>query len=600
MRAHTPALGKGEYIQTGEKPVKAQTQKALPAGVNPAVLMAELARLKADAKRIIDARTSFRSFIKEFAPANQQPDPHHEVLVDALQDVADGKIHRLIVMQPPGTAKSRYASQLFPAFMLGRGGKKIIAASYGAERTEANGRDVRRYVVDPNYKLLTDGVLSAESAAMHRFEVVFPGGVRSEYYAASAGSAITGFRGQVALIDDPIRGWEDADSATKREFIWNWYLSEFRSREDAEELGSQMAIAIIMTRWHLDDLVGRILPQSYRGESGWVKARDGEMWWVIRLPAQADRDDDPVGRRPGQWLWPEKKTIGWWKQTQTSLSVNVRIWAGLYQQLPISDTGGIIQRDWIKLWPADKPLPVLQFVIQSYDTAFSERTTAAESAGTDWGVAFIDDVDAEGKRKQKAIAILLDCWAEHLGYPDLRKRARSRFDDMRYGAPPQTHGQKPAMFGPTSHLTFALEGRRTDVVLIEAKATGTPLLHDLHGYGVPVRAYDPGRASKETRLHAVSQIFQGGFVYVPESKAPERKGLPRDWAERWVNEITSAGPGAIHWDLTDSTTQALALIRDQGWLDIRKPVIDPRAKERLDPDDVRKVKRRAEGNVYAA
>lgn len=600
MRACVRGRGKGETIQIGGFPVKTQGRNALPAGVNPAVLMAELARLKADAKRIIDARTSFRSFISEFAPANQQPDPHHMVLVDALQDVADGKIHRLIVMQPPGTAKSRYASQLFPAFALSRAGRKVIAASYGAERTEANGRDVRRYVMDPKYRELTDGVMSAESSAMHRFEVVHPGGVRSEYYAASSGSAITGFRGQIALIDDPVKGWEEADSQKARDTVWNWYLSEFRSREDAEELGSQMAIAIIMTRWGVDDLVGRILPQGYRGESGWVKARDGEMWFVIRLPAQADRDDDPVGRRPGQWLWPEKKTIQWWLQTKTSLSVNVRIWAGLYQQLPVSATGGIIQRDWIKLWPADKPLPVLQFVIQSYDTAFSERTTAAESAGTDWGVAFIDDTSADGKRKQKAIVILLDCWAQHLNYPDLRKRARDRFDDMRYGAPPLTHAQKPAMFGPTSHRVFALEGRKADVVLIEEKATGGPLLHDLHGYGVPVRAHNPGRASKETRLHAVSQIFQGGFVYVPESKSPERKGMPRDWAERWVNEITSAGPGAIHWDLTDSTTQALAMVRDQGWLNIRKPPVDPLTKDRLDPDDVRRVKRRTEGNVYAA
>lgn len=572
-----------------------RTSASLPSGVNPAVVMAELKRLKERINRIDAVRGSFLEFARRYAPEDEQPDAHHLVVIDALQRVADGEIERLIIMQPPGTAKSNIVSQKWAAWLLGRPGHQIIAASYAAALAERNGKETRLYIERPEYAKDFDAVLSVDSAAKDHFELIHKGEQRrSEYHGVGIGGAATGFRSTTGICDDVVKNWEEADSQAYLETTWSWFKTVFMTRAK----NGKMGVVICMTRWSTGDLIGRILPESYRGESGWVTARDGERWYVLRMPAQCDREDDPVGRRIGQWLWPEKIPLSSWLAMRNKL--NAREWAGLYQQLPISASGGIIQRDWIKLWPADKPLPVLQFVIQSYDTAFSERTTAAESAGTDWGVAFIDEFDADGKRKQKAIVILLDCWAEHLGYPDLRKRARSRYDDMRYGAPPQTHGQKPALFGPTSHLTFALEGRKADVVLIEEKATGGPLLHDLHGYGVPVRAYNPGRASKETRLHAVSQIFQGGFVYVPESKAPERKGMPRDWAERWVNEITSAGPGAIHWDLTDSTTQALAMVRDQGWLDIRKPRVDPPTKERADPDDVRLLKRRTGGNVYAA
>lgn len=208
---------------------------------------------------------------------------------------------------------------------------------------------------------------------------------------------------------------------------------------------------------------------------------------------------------------------------------------------------GIIKRSWFKLWPANKRLPFFNYIIQSYDTAFTEKTNNDPTACTVWGV-FEDDNGV-------MCAMLLDAWADHMQYPTLRARVNDLFS-ARYGG----------------SEALGDDGQRPDIVLIEEKGSGITLIQDLNRMGVPTRAYNPGRMDKVQRLHAVSHLVMNGRVYIPESK--KVAGEPVTWATDFITEVC-VFPLALHDDYTDTFSQALALLRDQDWLRI-----DPR-----DPDD---------------
>lgn len=197
------------------------------------------------------------------------------------------------------------------------------------------------------------------------------------------------------------------------------------------------------------------------------------------------------------------------------------------------EESGIIKRSWFKLWPATKPLPRFEYVIQSYDTAFTEKTQNDPTGCTVWGV-----FDNNGDM----CVLLCDAWIDHLKYPDLRVRAVEEYNTQ-YGEP----------------------GRKPDVVLIEEKGSGISLIQDLQRGGVPIRAYNPGKADKVQRLHAVSHLILNGRCFIPEST--HNKGRPRDWVEPYLNQVCSF-PLVDHDEYVDTTSQALALLRDQTWLTV--------------------------------
>ena len=210
----------------------------------------------------------------------------------------------------------------------------------------------------------------------------------------------------------------------------------------------------------------------------------------------------------------------------------------IYAEILDPEESGIVKRDWFKLWPADKQLPQFQYVVQSYDCATSEKTHNDPTACTVWGVFKPND-------DKPMSVMLIDCWTEYLQYPELRPRVVEEFSSI-YGDEDE--------FG---------HGKKVDMILIEDKSAGISLVQDLQRAGLPVRSYNPGKADKMMRLNIVSPIIQRGRVYLPEST--KKAGAARDWCEPLINQICSF-PEARHDDLVDSTSQALRILRDIGFL----------------------------------
>jgi predicted phage terminase large subunit-like protein len=221
----------------------------------------------------------------------------------------------------------------------------------------------------------------------------------------------------------------------------------------------------------------------------------------------------------------------------------------IYAELIDIEESGIVRRNWFKQWPANKAFPDIEFVVQSYDTAFTERTENDPTACVVFGV-FRPSPD------EPHCLMILDAWKEHLKYPELRNRAK---DDYK------------ATYGP-------LEAP-VDLLLIEDKGSGIPLIQDLQRAGLPIRKYNPGRPDKTMRLHAVSHLVYNGRVYIPESKQVQGEFVT--WAEDFLREVC-AFPNSPHDDFVDCLSQALALFRDQEWINV-----DPvKEKDQYEDDEV--------------
>lgn len=285
------------------------------------------------------ARSSFLEFSRYIAP-EEPPARHHALICQACDDIIDGKIRRLMIFMPPGSAKSTYASVRFPAYFLGRRpDKNIICTAYGDELASAFGRRVRNIVASREYHNLFEITLSEDSRAKGEWETS-RGGC---YFAAGVGGGITGRRADLGLIDDPVKGREEADSKTIQRKTWDWYRTDFVTR-----LKPGASQIIIQTRWNYNDLSGMILPQDWNGESGVFKGFDGSDWTVICLPAQA-RKNDILGRKEGEWLWPEYFTEQFWKETRAAQeSEDLRNWMSLYQQIPQEEKGSFFKREWFR------------------------------------------------------------------------------------------------------------------------------------------------------------------------------------------------------------------------------------------------------------
>lgn len=275
---------------------------------------------------------------------------------------------------PPGAAKSTYASILYAPWHLAQHPDHcLIAASHTQELAEKWGRRVRNLVAE--HTLVLGVGLASDSQAAGRWETSDGG----EYFAAGVGGAIAGRRADLVVIDDPIRSREDADSELVRNKTWDWYKSDLYTR-----LKPGGRIVLIQTRWHEDDLAGRLLADMQAG---------GDQWEVISLPALAE-PDDPMGRALGQPLWPE------WENTaeleRKRRAVGPRDWSALYQQRPAPEEGDYFRTEWLK--PYDKP--------PARDTlrVYGGSDYAVTAAGGDYTVHAVVGVDPEGRM------YLLDLW----------------------------------------------------------------------------------------------------------------------------------------------------------------------------------------------
>lgn len=294
-----------------------------------------------------------------FQPVETGLADHHALMLDVLEKVIMGTLPRAMLFLPPGSAKSSYGSVVAPAWAMGKfPGLKIILASYGSDLARKHGRRARQVARSPEFKAIFNTAISSDTSAADEWALTNG----SEYLACGILSGITGNRAQGVIIDDPVKGRQEADSETVTERTWNSYQEDLRTRliPGGWEI-------LIQTRWSDNDLAGRLLPEDYEGQTGLIRCRDGRDWYVVCLPAQCERTDDPIGRKPGEYLWPEWFPFDHW----TPFQQNARTWNALFQQRPQPEQGTYFQRDWFKRFKTGE-VPKYIFKYGSSDYAVTD------------------------------------------------------------------------------------------------------------------------------------------------------------------------------------------------------------------------------------
>jgi predicted phage terminase large subunit-like protein len=265
------------------------------------------------------ARRHLENFI-EYLDLGFVPAAHHRLLIACLEALERGELERLMVLMPPGSAKSTYASVLFPPWFMGRNPESsVLGVSNTTELAERFSRRARNLVAMDAFRTLFGFGVSEDNQSAGNWENERGG----EFFAAGVGSAIAGRRADLGLIDDPIKTREEADSERIRQKQWDWYVNDFSTR-----LKPGARQILIQTRWHEDDLGGRILE------------REASRWHMVKLPMLATASD-PLGRQPGERLWPDWFTDEMIEQAK----LDGRSWSALYQQDPSPDDGDYFQRD---------------------------------------------------------------------------------------------------------------------------------------------------------------------------------------------------------------------------------------------------------------
>jgi len=420
---------------------------------------------------------------------------HHRIIAEKLERVARGELKRLIVNMPPRHSKSEFASYLMPAWFLGRNPKlKIIQATHNTELAVRFGRKVRDLIDTPDYRIVFPNTgLKADDKAAGRWGTSAGG----EYFAAGVGAAMTGRGADLLIIDDP-HSEQDALSSTAFDNAFEWYTSGPRQR-----LQPGGSIIIVMTRWGMKDLTGRVL----KTQGSDVMA---DEWEVVEFPAILPSD------KP---LWPEF----WGKDDllKVKASLPVGKWNAQWQQNPTAVEGAIVKKEWWNIWEGEE-IPPVNYIIQSYDTAFSKKETADYSAITTWGVFANEETGADN-------IILMDARRGRWNFPELKGVASEEYE---YWEP--------------------------DMVIIEAKASGMPLTDELRAAGIPVMNYTPSKGrDKVTRMHTVAPLFEAGMVWAPDKKFSDE-----------VIEECLAFPNGDHDDFVDSMTMALMRFRQGGFIEL--------------------------------
>lgn len=359
--------------------------------------LAELiARNPAAAWRALDcaeARDSLHAFCGLIeipgAPVGEEPDDaadalferietpqaaHHKLLIDKLEAVERGEIRRLMVFMPPGSAKSTYASVIFPAWFMGRKRRRnVIVATYASDLARKIGRRMRSIVRQKAFKDIFGTTLSQESSAADEWALTNG----NEFMGGGILSGITGNRADGLVIDDPVKGRRDADSETVQKSTKAEYDDSLITR-----LKPHGWIVLIQTRWNENDLAGSILPEKWDGESGPILCRDGQIWEVLCIPAEAT-ENDPLGRQPGEMLWPEwfGRDPDFW----TAQRNNIRTWSALYQQRPTAGDGTFFKRAWFKRFRmGEEPVNLRRYL--TTDHAPTDSDSSDPSCGRIWGV----------------------------------------------------------------------------------------------------------------------------------------------------------------------------------------------------------------------
>ena len=437
---------------------------------------------------------------------------HHRILADMLMGIEKGDKDRVCVNIPPRHGKSQLVSIFYPAWFLGRNpDKKVMMVSHTTDLAVDFGRKVRNLIATDTYSSVFPTVkLAKDSKSAGRWNT----NVGGEYYACGIGSALAGRGADLLLVDDP-HSEQDVINGNFEVFAkaYEWFTFGARTR-----LMPGGRVAIIQTRWHMDDLTGRVTNDMAKNERS-------DQYEVVEFPAILEIKNKKTNRYVEKPLWPEFFDLEALLRTKASMPAFQ--WNAQYQQQPTAEEASIVKREWWNLWEQDNP-PSSEYLIMSLDAAAETHNRADYTALTTWGVFFNENTGAYN-------IILLNSIKKRMEFPELKILAMEEYAEW-----------------------------EPDAFIVEKKSAGTALYQEMRRMGLPVSEYTPHRGSgdKLARLNSVADIVASGLCWVPTTR----------WAEEVVEEIAGF-PFMSHDDLVDSTVMALMRFRQGGF--IRLPTDEP-------------------------
>lgn len=420
------------------------------------------------------------------------------------QDVIDGKQPRLMIFAPPRSGKSELFSRRFPAWAFGKNPDlQMIACSYSADLASRMNRDVQRIMDDESYQsifpessLNNKRISTLSGQALRNSEIFEILGHKGAYRSAGVGGGITGMGADIAIIDDPVKDAKEANSQTVRDSLWDWYCTTLYTR-----LSPKSGVLLGMTRWHEDDLAGRLLAEAENG---------GDQWRVIKFPAIAEMDEEH--RKEGEALHPERFDLE--RLEKIKAAVGTYTWNALYQQRPSSKGGGIIKGSWFGRYSVP---PLMKLKSLYADTAQKTKQHNDYSVfliagkGLDGRVYVLDVV--RGKWEAPELErTLIDVWNKHKAQTE----------------------------------TGILAGAK-----VEDKASGTGLIQAIKRKNqIPIKAVQVEN-DKYTRVLGVQGYIESGYVCLPENA---------NWVADFINECEAFTPTDSHQhdDQVDALVMAIS------------------------------------------
>ena len=447
---------------------------------------------------LISRRDNFLEFATSMDPSYTTP-RHIKAIAEQLEKIERGETTRLIITMPPQRGKSRTVSEMFPAWLLGRNPKRrIVLASYGADLANRNSRAARDLLTDDRWPW-PNVQLDYQTRSVSHWQTRDGGYV----HAVGVGGPLTGFSSDYLIIDDPFKDDKDSDSPSIRESRWIWFQQVALTR-----LSPGASVIVFQTRWHPDDMVGRILD-----------SRGARRWTVINFPEIAE-ENDPLGRAVGDLLWPERFT----KDTHPSIDngeISTRGWDAMYQQRHVSEKGNLFKREWWKFYESAvlKSMGLVPY-FTVVDSAFKTDLTNDYSVAATWGL--LNDK-----------AYLINIWRERVEFPELVSALRDIY--AAYKAP------------------ILIEDKASGQSVLQVLARETTGMPRIPVIAVPVPRY----SNKGSRANAVTRFVEAGMVFLPSDTAS------KEWVNVFIDEHATFRPSATNRsvykdDQVDTTSMALS------------------------------------------
>lgn len=429
---------------------------------------------------------------------------HHRLLCEYLDRFVKKEIQRLMVFMPPRHGKSELVSRKLPAFIFGRNpDANVIGTSYSADLAQRMNRDVQRIIdseaygkLFPKTTLYGKNVRTVTGHALRNSDIFEIVGHRGSYRGAGVGGGITGMGGDYIIIDDPIKNREEANSSTYREKLWQWYTSTLYTRQE-----QQGSILVTLTRWHEDDLAGRLLELAKRDP-------EADQWEILLLPAIAEKDRHPMDpRQEGEALWPGKYPLA--ELMKIKATVGIYDWTSMYEQRPQPAGGTIFKREWMN--QTYRELPAGATIIQSWDLPFKDSEASAKCAG-----------------------IVM-----------ARKGSQIFFVDV-------VNDKMDFITSVTAIRSLTAKHPKARAKIVEDKANGPAIINYL-GKTIPGMIPFNPKGSKEDRALSVAPYFEAGNILFPEF-AP--------WKADLIDDLLRF-PGTTYKDTVDATVQGILYLMDK-------------------------------------